>query len=358
MRETQMSEQDIRRLFERNSPYVDEAEVWAGVRRELAERGRAPRRRSVPLRAAATAVVLVLVAAGVCVGAVQVLSHMSGSEPVVVIGDPEMSLTSTTTALPVTTVTGAATETTTSGATETTSTMGTPWSPDATGEFAPFVRAWMAKGIRPMSVMRHPDQANGIVLRISAAIVAPPDGIFYRHQISRQAFLVTHELDLPFEWLDIVAVDVDGNETFAMGMNPQAGMAFAQDWSSGETLAVEAAQDRARATLNAVADATGVQGIVELSESADGRTMKMRATLPRDGEVDAYAAFLAQVLPAAAGLNRQGCLIAVFELSIDDADEDPILRYVGDYQLQSVSSWDAGGDFVPPWITPPYSRVP
>ena len=318
--EQQISHRELRLLFERNAPAVDADEVWRGVSREIGLRRPARRRRRAWLG----------------VGVLEAGTHLGKGATVIVIGGTETPMTTVAAA---TTSTAAASATTLAG-----SAPGVPGS----AEFAPLVAAWRTKGIVPLSVERDPSQAKGLIVRVPADKMAPPDGVFYIHQLQRQAFLVTHQEDLPFDWIQVYAVDASGKARVGFGINPQAGMAFATDWSSGETLDMSAAGARVRDALDPAATSTGVQYSWKIDEAPDGRAIEMTVTLPAVNEITAYRAFLGQVSATMVRLNHEGCHIAVLELSVNDLEGGPILRDVADFELQSGSAWWSSNDFTPP----------
>jgi hypothetical protein len=335
--EQQNSDRDLRSLFERNLPPVDTDEVWSGVRQEIGLRRRAPRPRRARLRVVLTATVAALVVAAVGVGVMEAVTHLGGRETVIVIGGTDAPPTSVSAA---TTTTAAASATT----------------GQVTTELTQVVQALRDGNIVPLSVEPDPSERNGIIVKVPADKMAPPDGVFYSHRLQRELFLATHRLNLPFDWCDVYSVDARGEETFAFGMNPQAGMAFAEDWSSGVPVDEQRAHYLATMALGAVAKQAGVQegeGL-ELGWRAGGsRTLKWVVMLPAEGEKEAYLAFLKEVFSAVVQLNQEGCQLAVLELSINDAEGGPILRDVHDFELQSVATWYSSADFMPLWINPP-----
>ena len=329
--EQQTSDRELRLLFERNVPPVDADEVWRGVSREIGLRRPASRPRRAWLRVAMTVATVALLVAGVGVGALEAVTHLGKGERVIVIGGTETPMT-----------TAAAAVTTTS----TTAVSGTPAAGSA--EFGPLLEAWRTKGIVPLSVERDPSHAKGLIVRVPADKATSPEGIFYNHQLQRQAFLTTHQENLPFDWIQVYKVDASGRETLDFGMNPQAGMAFAKDWISGETLDLSAADAKVQGALDLMATSAGVQHSWKVDEGPDGRTMEMTVTLPADNEIPAYRAFLEQVFATMEKLNHAGCHVAVLELSVNDLDGGPILRDVVDFELQSGSAWWSSNDFTPP----------
>lgn len=218
---------------------------------------------------------------------------------------------------------------------------------EAAPEFAHLVTAWVNRMITPMSVGHDESDPNAIFVKLPADALAPPDGVLVEALLVHEAFLAVHRHGLPFDRLTIYSVDADGVETEQYAISLQAGMEFASGWNAAD--AVESSFDDGEKVTEALSEVGGTYAANSAAEwVADGRLLRVNAWLPDYSET--YTAYLTALISALEQLNREGTRVALLQLSIDDADGNPILRDVHDFQLGSTFTWYEGADYMPPWM--------
>jgi hypothetical protein len=334
---------DVRRLFGRNLPQVDVDQVWLEVRQEVGLRDPGPRRGRKRLRVALIGVGVVVAAAGLCVGVVEAVDYLSHPQPIIVLGDDNADASSPTdVSIPATSSTTFATVTAADRA----------WAA-AKSSYESYLSAL---GIRDVTLERDPANPKGILAKVPEEKLSPPDAVFYNHRIERALFVATNELDLPYDECQVDSVAADGTVTNYSGFNPQQGFAYQPDWKSGQTVDEDIAMHMFGMVVRQLADGAGVinsDGSDMTYGSAEPRVLSLAVTLPAQNAETAYKAFLDQIFTALTQLNKQGCEIAMVELSIDDAQGDPVLRDVHDFELGAVGTW--WDRLLPPWVDPPPS---
>jgi hypothetical protein len=166
--------------------------------------------------------------------------------------------------------------------------------------------------------------------------------------------VATNKLDMPYDQCQVDSVAADGTVTNYSGFNPRQGFAYQPDWKSGRTVNGDKALHDLVMAVRQLADQTGVaysDGSNMTWGSGEARVLSLAVTLPAQDAERAYKDLLGQVFPALTQLNKQGCEIAMVELSMDDAQGEPVLGDVHDFELGAVGTWYER--LLPPWISPP-----
>lgn len=210
--------------------------------------------------------------------------------------------------------------------------------------------AWRTGNIQPLDVSHDSAEKNGIVVRLSAEDLGPPDGVFTAHRLVRLAFLVTQEQGLTFDRMTWILVGRDGAETTDMAISLQAGFSYDPSWGQGERLEQQRAGEKVAAALTRIG--AGVRWRTYMEDVPYGRLLQVHVTLG-DYEREAYTTFLEDLMEAMGEVNGGGAHIAVMELSVDDRDLQPVLRSVYDFQLWASRTWHAGEQYRPPWMDVP-----
>jgi hypothetical protein len=80
------TDQDVRDLYLRNAPSVDERETWEAIRERVAAEPRSSRPRRRPLRLVLASVGALVLAAAASVGIYAAVEHVSDSQEVLILG--------------------------------------------------------------------------------------------------------------------------------------------------------------------------------------------------------------------------------------------------------------------------------
>lgn len=196
-----------------------------------------------------------------------------------------------------------------------------------------------------------------VCVRVPAATLAPPDGIFRRAAIEHEAlYMVRH--GVPLRILAVTSVNDDGSEhSESLGM--LGDLAYSNQWDLPGTVGDEESRALLKEALREAANQAGAALVsLDLGLGDDGFHPHLLVSV--EGDVSGQTALVSErALQAVTDLAERGVKIPVFKLSVNSKGGEPLLRSCNDWTIGggSYSRWSAPGvtmdSYGPPYMSQP-----